>query len=134
MKRKRLVFTLAELIVTVVIVGILASVAIVGYRKAIESSRGRDACIQLKLIQTAEKMRYLEQNSYVSCSNTSDCSQKLGLDLVGQDWKYSVVVNSGFTAKAERVGVVSGQYNENCSYSITQDDEEPTGTSCVYTP
>ena len=69
MKKSKKGFTLTELLIVVLIMGILASIAVPGYRKTVESSRARDAMGIIKMIATAQRMCLLDNPS-----NTSVCT------------------------------------------------------------
>ncbi|WP_428073477.1 type IV pilin protein [Candidatus Avelusimicrobium aviculae] len=88
-------FTLMELLVVVLIIGVLVGVALPQYTKAVEKSRTAEALTLLRNLLTAEKSYKLASGDY-----TSDLTQ-LDLDLPGLDaadpsvfktknWKISV--------------------------------------------
>lgn len=62
-------FTLLELLVVVVIVGILAATALPSFARAAERARIRDAQAVLAAIYSAERVYYLDQNSYGTLAN-----------------------------------------------------------------
>ncbi|MCF7917036.1 MAG: prepilin-type N-terminal cleavage/methylation domain-containing protein [Candidatus Omnitrophica bacterium] len=122
-------FTLAELIIVVVIIGILAGIGIPRFLKAKRRTIDKEAQTNLKLIQTAERIHELEEGKYVNCSDNDNCSDKLDLDLPsstasGGNWDYSVACGSfacdtGFTATA------TGREGTQ-NWTIDEDDEEPS--------
>jgi prepilin-type N-terminal cleavage/methylation domain-containing protein len=59
-------FTLIELIIVIVIVGILAAVALTQYTKVVEKGRGAEARIVLGTLRTAQNTRFMEMGSYSS--------------------------------------------------------------------
>jgi len=134
-------FTLLELIIVLIILGVLSTLGITQYGAMRERALGREAVAQLKMIQAAEEVLYLETNSRKTCNNTSDCKSKLKLDL-SSNWVYSVhewmsacqhcpssyVPPSGFEAKATR---------GDCVYRLDLTWEKPivqSGKTCRYTP
>ncbi|HEC69323.1 MAG TPA: prepilin-type N-terminal cleavage/methylation domain-containing protein [Candidatus Omnitrophica bacterium] len=126
-------FTLAEVIIVVVIIGILATLAVPKYIKAMERTRNKEAISMLKLIQQAERMYRLENNAYVACNNISACNNALRLNLpAGGSWDYRVInVNNNsnpprFTARAQRNG------SDGRVWTIDQDDQEPTCSGGEY--
>jgi type IV pilus assembly protein PilA len=61
-------FTLIELMIAVAMVGVLAALAIVGYRRYMEYSKAGDATAVLSAIRSAEESYRAETLSYLSCS------------------------------------------------------------------
>lgn len=58
-------FTLVEMVVVVVIIGILASIGIPTYHKAVEKGRSAEARQILGLIRMSENVYYFEWDGYV---------------------------------------------------------------------
>ena len=65
-------FTLLELLIVIVVVGILAGIGVVAYLNAIEQARAAEAWTVLSNIINAEKRYYLEYNSYTSTLTNLD--------------------------------------------------------------
>jgi prepilin-type N-terminal cleavage/methylation domain-containing protein len=115
-------FTLTELMIVIVIIGILATMAIVQFSGPKEDSLEKEAKSNLKLIAAAEKIYRMEIGSYVGAANTSDINARLRLMLpnsTNKNWEYSVtgVDETHFTANASRtsgprVGKDIGGVNE----------------------
>ncbi len=59
-------FTLIEMIVVVIIIGILSAIALPMYNKSVERSRISDAQITLKAIQEAQERYALEHDVYAA--------------------------------------------------------------------
>ena len=57
-------FTLVELLVVVLIIGILSSVALPQYQKAVKKARGTEALTLMKSFANAMNMYYLENGRY----------------------------------------------------------------------
>jgi len=87
-------FTLVELLIVVIIIGILASLAIPNFGKTKENVLDKEAISNLKLIQPAEKGHYLEMNTYYpssdSESNVTNINNNLQLSLTTTNWTYTV--------------------------------------------
>ena len=63
-------FTLIELMIVVVIVGILATLAVVGYRKLITSSHVSEATGMVQSIRVAQEGYHSETQQYANVSNS----------------------------------------------------------------
>ncbi len=61
-------FTLVEMMVVVVIVGVLATLAVVGYRKIIQSSHVAEATNTVQSIRVAQESYYAETQQYANIS------------------------------------------------------------------
>lgn len=127
-------FTLAELTVVIVIVGILVTLGISQYIPSRERALGNEAKANLKLIAAAEKIYRMEVGSYYPSSGSestiANINTNLKLFLTEANWDYSITGGaSTFTAYAYRQG--SGGYL-NCLYSIDQSQEDPVpNASCA---
>ena len=62
-------FTLVELIIVVIIVGILAAIGLSQYNKVVEKSRATEARMLLGVLRKAELAEYFENGSYVIVVN-----------------------------------------------------------------
>jgi type IV pilus assembly protein PilA len=62
-------FTLIEMMIVVVIVGVLASLAVVGYRKIIQSSHVSEATNTVQSIRVAQEAYHAETQQYADISN-----------------------------------------------------------------
>lgn len=71
-------FTLVELLVVVAMVGILAALGIVGYRKYIASAGTSEALAMIQLIRHAETERKLDTMEYKGCSGCGAAGCPLG--------------------------------------------------------
>ena len=113
-------FTLIELIVVVMIIGILAALAIPQYIRSVENSNADNAISIMKMIGATNHMYALDNNgSYVigtltsSCNNSTTCSTGGGAGsscnlisckyLAAQQWSilpYSFIAADGRTASS----------------------------------
>lgn len=138
-------FTLIEILVVIIIIGILAAVALPNYEKAKERALGKEAIANLKLIAAAERIYRMETSGYypspggtvdeagIITGGTVDAvgtiNSNLKLSLTETNWDYSITTigdpASTFTAYADRV---AGSYS-SCQYSIDQTQSEPVISS-----
>lgn len=110
-------FTLIEVLITVIIIGILASIALPGFNKSIESSRAELAKTEIRQIYTAEKMYHLAYpgqpyNLYINNTAPNGLFQlgylptdpTVSTSAEGQYFDYTIsgVSSTSFTATATR--------------------------------
>ena len=110
-------FTLLELVVVVLIIGILAAVALPQYRKAIEHSKGVQAITLLKSIGEASSFHYLSTGTWPSADMSElpvSIPQWVGTEKIGgsptkvyaaYDWNFTVhaSVDGGWQYRMERL-------------------------------
>lgn len=142
MQKRKIGFTLLELIAVIVIIGVLATIAIPNYSIIRERSSCQEAVANLKLIAAAERIWRMENSDdvYRACecqcggtavnccnNNPNGCNYQLRLSLNTRNWIYYVrnVAAPGnpptFTATAERVG--TGGFLD-CAYVLTHNDPD----------
>jgi len=88
---KAIGFTLVELLVVVLIIGILAAVAVPQYEKAVEKGRSAQAITLIKALAQAEEVYFMEHGTYTTQFNELD----LGIDINAsaystRDWQFSL--------------------------------------------
>lgn len=121
-------FTLLELLVVIIALGVLATLAITHYGSARERALGKEAMSQLKTIQAAELIVFEENGVYLDCSDAGAvtayyCRNRLNLPgLSNSQWIYGVdlVGATAFFATATR------RSGNGCTYAIDQDDLQAT--------
>jgi len=135
MKNRKSAFTLVELIIVVIIIGILAAIAIPAYIKTQERAFDKDAQASVKLIQAAEKVYHLENNFYYPYSGSTSShiaiNNNLRLTLPTSNLKWTYTVNSvggtTSTASALRTG---GADIRTWTLPIGNDDPACSGAGC----
>ena len=99
-------FTIIELVITLIIVGILATVGVGQFTGTRENTLRREAMSNLQLIASGEKYVNLQADTYKNYTNVTEINGKLHLSLpvANPNWNYKVVGANAtaFTAKAGR--------------------------------
>lgn len=67
-------FTLMELLIVVMIIGILATIAMPLYKKTVESSKATNALSIANMIANANRMYQLDNNSYIAGHINNSCN------------------------------------------------------------
>jgi len=131
-------FTLIELIIVIIVIGILATIAVPQYLKAVERAKGGKARQALSLIAQAEKMYRADDanGAYIICATKADVQTNLGtwIELkeveADLDWDYDVAAPGGdpptFIATATRVATAV-----NALETITVDQDGVWGGTFV---
>ncbi|MBI4335499.1 MAG: prepilin-type N-terminal cleavage/methylation domain-containing protein [Candidatus Omnitrophica bacterium] len=118
-------FTLLELLVVIVIIGILASIAIPNYQGMVEKSKADQAKTYLKVIRTGEKIYYANNTSYTACGGAVDIKSKLGAEITEENYTFSV------TSSAETTFLATAARNSD-GKTITIDQDGAIGGDSPY--
>ena len=131
-------FTLIEILVVVIIVGVLATLGFVNYGGVREKQVTKEAIANLKLIAAAQRIYRMEIGVYFPVTGggatadvpTINTGLRLSLPTGGADqrWTYAIsnATTINFTTDATRS-------NGTCQYRITAGNTVPTpvaGTGC----
>ena len=96
-------FTLLELLMVMIIIGILATLAVPQYLRFIEKSRASEAVGVLGAVKTAEGLYKLEHGSYAGALGDLDITVPTGAVY----WTYAITAADAttFTAEATRTAL-----------------------------
>lgn len=114
-------FTLVELIIVVIVIGILAAVGMPQYTKAIEKARSAEALAGINNLQQGEKIYYANNELYLATDDItagtgkmSDAQQKnLDINLPQKGWTFQVgdITLTSYRVWARRsIGACIGKY------------------------
>lgn len=131
-------FTLVELIMVILIIGILAALAFPQFSKTKEHAIGKEAISNLKLIAAAEKIYRMEASAYYPIpagpeSSITNINNYLRLSIPSgatKNWNYAVN-SSNATSTATRTAT-GGSYS-GCTWTIGYSptaSDEPTTPTC----
>jgi type IV pilus assembly protein PilE len=122
-------FTLIEVMVVIVIVGVLAILFIPNMRDPIERSRSKTAAFALQNIYSAQKRYFLSERKYYNLSNNMDSiNRNLSLNINNTYFIYNITpLESGYLATAVRIdGKCKG-----ASMNVTHDNSTVKKTGCA---
>ncbi len=81
MKEQASGFTLVEMIVAVIILGIVASMTYVNYNFQRRKNELKAAMAQVQVIATAERLYYLNNRAFWATTSTANTNTRLGLHI-----------------------------------------------------
>jgi len=125
-------FTLIEVLIIIIILGILATIAFTSFRKSVVNSREKEARAMLNLIAQAEKMYKLEAGVYWPCPNTSSCNTLLDLSIpsgTSRAWDYRVKTRNSYTEFCSDAKCIQPNLNARDFY-IRDNTDEPIPGNC----
>ena len=132
-------FTLLELIVVIIIIGVLATLGITQYAKMIERARGAEARQVLGAIRTHAAAIYMQEST---CANCTNANLGIGIDYPGPAaanctlfyyfWYNNTQINTGIDIMSTRclgatgkqpggVGAVAGTVRLQSNFSTGLD-------------
>lgn len=81
-------FTLVELLIVVAMIGVLAALAVVGYRKYLSSAQTGEARAVMQAIRNGEHVYKTEMLTYKSCASTLDDYYPQGSTPTSRKWAW----------------------------------------------
>ena len=96
-------FTLIELMVTVIIIGIIAGFGIPTYTKMIDRAKERDATMNLDIMREATRIYFAREGSYPpALANIAAINTTLNINVMEQEGNtYDCIVASWYTCRAD---------------------------------
>ena len=126
-------FTMMEIMITLVIVGMLAGLAIPGYFRTVEQSRSNEAKTNLNIIHMGEKLYSLNNAAYWGSGATdiATANTNLGIDMSASYYTTVSVThnaNTSYTAKLTRNNTSGGASSKWFQYDYTTNAAAPVAT------
>lgn len=107
--RRTKAFTIVELLIVIVVIGILAAIAVIGYGAVIGNANDKSVQSDLNTVADAIKLKGLDDNGLPSggatSSNTGDSTQLSGISFKPTDKSYDTTVSNLFYCKGAINGV-----------------------------
>lgn len=90
-------FTLMELMIVVMVIGIIAGFAIPSYQKALDKADERNAVVRLQAIRAGMKIYKARHNSYPAFDmpDVASINQNLGLNIIANTMSYQCFQTDG---------------------------------------
>ena len=128
LKKNRKGFTLLEIIIVVIIIGVLASLALPRLLNTVERSRSAEAFASLGSVRSAMERCYLPYGTFANCGTFTNLDVGNPANSANSHFTYSFtgVSATGYTIRATRNTRDAG--NTNDWVQILQDDSTNTVT------
>lgn len=129
-------FTLTEMLVVIIIIGVLATLATNYYGTFREKSFDKEAQANLILVAAAEKIYRMENNQdeYIGCVTTSEVNTNLKLSISAETsaWDYQVRLSAdaGGSPRKDFCAQAARKPDGTRYWSMTPADNQPVDQSC----
>lgn len=97
-------FTLIELMVVVIILGILAALSIPLYSGYVRRGKVSEALLAISDIKQGAVAYYQKNSLFTAAADADDVSDKYGVAVDNSKWTYAVTAAGAITATANSVG------------------------------
>ncbi len=129
----RKAFTLIELMITVVIIGILAGLALAKFDVTKKRAQYYSALSKVRAIASAEKAYYLSMGSYVSTLGTGATNTVLGLAITDDYFSGFSVYTMPGPPPTFNMTAFSGTVAKNATYRFNSNGDQVAcnGPDCI---
>jgi prepilin-type N-terminal cleavage/methylation domain-containing protein len=117
-------FTLLEIIIVIIIIGVLASLAMPRFFSTVEYSRATEALASLQTTRSAIERCYIQTNAYASCGTFADLDVADPATSPGAHFTYAI----GTAATSFNVTATRNTRNGGAGGSITIRQDNTAGT------
>ena len=124
-------FTIMELMVTLIVVGLLAGLAIPAYFRTVEESRHNEAITNLNIIHMGEKIYFLNHNTFIAGNSIAALNAALNTDMSATFYTAVSVTIGGatsYTARFTRNNTAGGAGTKWFQYAFTNGNAAPVLT------
>jgi len=127
-------FTLVELMIVVILVGLLTTMAYPNYVLTREKALDKEAVSALMMVRSSERVHYARMFRFYpfpffSVANMNDINGNLSLDLDGRDWAYIIATTNATFFQANATRTLAAYVR---TWTISNTGTQPTCTgSCL---
>ncbi len=125
MRLTKCAYSLIEVLIVIIIIGIVAALGIANYTKVKTEALSKEAKASLKLIRAAERIYYLEVGTWFVSSNLETINSNIRVQLPladSRNWDYEILSSECANAKRNVSPLDSTQ-----NWRIRLNSEEPDG-------
>jgi type IV pilus assembly protein PilE len=126
-------FTLIELMIVVVIIGILASIALPNFTKMVEKAKAEQAATYLRVIRTGEKIYWANNSTYIRCDNAAEIKANLNAEVTTENYAFKVAAGTGPGEDISNSFLATATRNAD-STTITLNQDGAWGGTSPYKP
>ena len=113
-------FTLIEILIVIVIIGILATIALPNFTRFVERAKADQAITYLRVIRTGERVYFANHSTYIVCANADDVKTNLGAEVTEENHTFDVAGNPTI---ADTFIATATRRTDNSTITLNQDGD-----------